>query len=278
MKKRILIGSLIAVILLVLAGCGEKDTYRNPEDSATESTAVSGKEEPGKGDTDKEDAGGENADGEDAGAYQLAAGASSEYELYKTVLGYLNNGFRSDDIKAVYDPALTMAFYLKCEEDEGIFTRGMEYDETCNLIARLRTKAARMDVPYDEDGELEEDLIDFDAFEGEFPEGMRGQIEQNRSDFEDFIVNIFYMASDFSLDGKNPFYTDQTEWEVKSEGEYEVQEYHSDDLNDNFPKVYEISLGTYISYEATEMWFYCTQLEGRYYLLDFGYAVSGIGG
>ena len=303
MKKQILIGLLIAVMLLVLTGCGEKDTHGIPENGETNPTAASGKEdtdkdETGKEDTGKDDAGeADNSDANDSDAddvednnvedndvaYKFPAGASSEYELYKTVLAYLNNGFHSDDLKTVCDPVLTMVFFSKWEEKEDkIFTLGMQYDEACDLIARLSAKAAQMNAPYDEYGELEEDLIDFDAFEGEFPEGMRGQIEQNRRDFENFIVDIFYMESDFFHDGENPFYTDPTEWEVKQEGEYEVKEYHSndwcDDLYDTFPKVYEVSLGTYIDYEATEMWFYYTQIDGRYYMLSFGYAVSGIGG
>lgn len=278
MKKRILIGTLIAVLLLVLAGCGEKDVHGAPEDGETDPTASGDREDPGKEDAGKEDAG-----KEEAGTYKLPAGAASEYELYKTVLAYLNNGFRSEDLKTVCDPVLTTVFYSKWEEDEEeIFTLGMNYDEACDLIARLRGKASQMDAPYDEYGELEEDLIDFDAFVEEFPEGMRGQIERNRRDFENFIVDIFNMVFDFFHDGENPFYTDQTSWEVKPEGEYEVKEYHSndwcDDLYENFPKVYELSLGTYISYEATEEWFYYTVIDGQYYFLSFARAVSGIGG
>ena len=113
-----------------------------------------------------------------------------------------------------------------------------------------------MDAPYDEDGEIEEDLIDFDAFKEDFPERMRGQIENDRSGFENFIMELFYMDTDFFQEGENPFRTDQTQWEVLADGEYEVSKYHSndwcDDLYENFPQVYELALGTYISDEATE--------------------------
>lgn len=286
--KRILCGILAAAMMLIIAGCGESDSTTTTGSTKKPSVTTSGSvtedtNEPTVTTGDSEANGSTPDSGEDAG-YKLPAGAASEYELYKTVVDFLNNGFHYDDLKDVYDRNLMIVFYSKWEETpEKIFTLGMKYEEACDLIVRLINKTKEMDPPYDETGHIEEDLIDYDAFRSEFPESLQSQIDENHYDYEHFIEDIYYYAEGLDgIDGENPFRSDQTEWELKGEGELDIEVYHSndwdDDLYTNFPRVYEVSLGKYITYEGYSMWFYYTKIEGRYYFLGLSYSISGIGG
>lgn len=259
--KRIFISILAAITLFSLAGCGNSDSPKGAENTKKPSAAEDGSED----------------------VYKLPAGTASEYELYETVVDFLNNGFHYDDLKDVYDANLTTVFYSKWEEkSEDIFTLGMKYDEACALIARLKEKASQMDMPRDEYGEIDEDLIDYDVFQSEFPESLQPQIEDNHSGFENFLEMILYADDVTGFDGENPFHSDQTEWEKKGRDEVVIEKYHSndwdDDLYKNFPQVYEMDLGVYISNEGYSMSLYFTKIDGRCYLLSFAYTVSGIGG
>lgn len=262
MRKKIAILLILTTVFCsVFAGCGQSDSPKGAENTKKPSAAAGGSED----------------------IYKLPAGAASEYELYETVVDFLNNGFHYSDLKDVYDPNLTTVFYSKWEEEpEDIFTLGMKYDEACALISRLKEKASQMDMPRDEYGEIEEDLIDYDAFQSEFPESLQPQIEGNHGGFENFIEMIIYADDVTGYDGENPFNSDQTEWEKKGKDELTIEKYHSndwdDDLYKNFPQVYEMDLGVYISYEAYSMSLYFTKIDGRCYLISFAYAISGIGG
>lgn len=268
--KKILIGILAVVMMLSFAGCSEGDPTATAENTNTPTSAASSEPE-------------NTPDSGNTVVYELPAGAASEYELYETVVDFLNNGFHYDDLKDVFDLNLTIAFYSKCErKPEEIFTLGLKYDEASDLIARLRKKAANMDFLIDDYGEIDMDYIDYDAFISEFTESIRSQIDLEDSDFENFIENILYCDELFP-DGENPFDTDQTEWEKKSEAELETYEYDDyenwdKDLFLNFPRIYGIELGTYISGDATSMYIRYTEIDGRYYLVNFSYSTSGIGG
>ena len=52
------------------------------------------------------------------GEFSLPEGADSEYELYQTVINYLNNGFHIDDLSSVRSVELTTVFWQKNQEKE----------------------------------------------------------------------------------------------------------------------------------------------------------------
>ena len=211
----------------------------------------------------------------------------NSFTIYETVVDFLNNGFHYDDLKDVWDINLDLAFGSKWEDDpEDIFTLGMDYDEACTLIARLREKALTMDspmrkVPGSNDVYFfDYQLVDYDAFQSEFPESMQAQINQNYDNFKEFIKNCAYLGYPHSpygyYDGKNPFGTDQTKWAKLGKSELEVKIYHNygdwdEDLYLNFPLVYEINnLGKYRYHDLVYlMGMYYTIIDGRYYFLDF---------
>ena len=280
MRKRYAYNSVIiwvlilaVVMMLSFAGCDNSDL---PEDTTsnneTEDITESGTEN--------------NTENGETVLYELPTGAESEYALYSAVVDYLNNGFHSDDLQDVFDRNLTIAFYSKCaREPEYILTLGMKYDEASELVARLRAKAENMDFLVD-DGVIDMDYIDHDAFISEFPEAIQSQLRSE--DLEDtaypsFIRFILYY-DDLLADGENPFGTDQTVWEKISEAEFEAYEY--DDYKDwdkdmflNFPRLYRIDLGTHIfGSSAYSMSMLYAEIDGRYYFIDFSCVLSGLGG
>lgn len=165
---------------------------------------------------------------EETAVYKLPAGAASEYELYETVVDFLNKGFHYSALKDVFDQNLWFVTRSKMEaESENIFTLGMKYDEACDLIARLKEKASNMDFLIDEYGEI----------------NMGEKSKEGLETYE---------------------YDDYENWDK--------------DLFLNFPRMYGMKLGTYISGDATSMYIEYTEIEGRYYLIAFTYSKSGVGG
>lgn len=216
--------------------------------------------------------GGDKADG-----YRLPVGAASVYELYGTVVDFLNHGFHYDDLRNVYAPILTLAFFSKwTEKPEDNFTLGMNYDEACALIASLVDKASTIEPPV-RGGILDRYLIDYDAFQSLFPESMQAQINENYEGFKNFIKDFAYYSyvpGSGDRDGENPFHTSQTVWEKLNQGELEIEAFHSNDLDEdlylNFPQAYEIDLGRYADgYDVYRMGMYYVQIGVRYYFVGF---------
>lgn len=119
---------------------------------------------------------------------------------------------------------------------------------------------------HDEDNELDMDLIDIDAFGSDIAE---------LEDSEEFIERLFGVCNSLShFEECNPYNTDQTYWEEIPEDLLVVNanEYIGD-------SVYEIYIGSYdTSNEHMEMYINCFEYNGRYYVLGFSTAVSGVGG
>lgn len=270
-KTAVSILALIAALCLVLAGCAEAPENQPPrrkdETTVAETDEVTKPAEPE--------------------GYRFPAGAASPYELYGTVIDFLNGGFRYDDLKDVYDLILCYVCADKMEEKpERICTLGMKYDEACDLVSRLMKAADKMDFLVDEYGEINMDYIDYTPFVNEFPEEKRADLGEDNDDFVDFIEEILYLKN-LSRDGKNPTYSDQTHWDRMTKEEFDAQgtpEY--DDYTDfdkdlflNFPRMYMIGLGTYISgTESITTGIRFVQIDGRYYFIGFSTVVGTIGG
>ena len=261
--KRIFACALAAAMMMCFAGC----SIGLPDEKIDPPATTSGNET-------------ENAD--DAVPYKLPAGAASPYELYTTVIDYLNNGFHNSDLNNIYDMNLYFVFYAKQKRAERNFTSGMKYDEACALVSRLMD-IAKSDMPLDADGEFEDDLIDYYQFKVEFPEEIQSQINGNPDDFEDFIENICVLVYLHDRDdGKNPFRTGQTVWEKCSEGEIDIERYRTDDYEDlyaNFPQVYEMEIGEYREgNEVHGMGIIYAKIGSRYYFLGFSESIGSSAG
>ncbi len=190
-------------------------------------------------------------------------GAGSIYELYTIVLNYLNNGFHFEDVANVHDPILTFTFFAKSEY---AFADGLNLEESYERMTRLVSIAEEQGMPLDEDNELDMDLIDIDAFGSDIAE---------LEDPEEFIERLYGVSNSLSQAGEhNPYSTEQTYWEEIPEDLLVVNanEYIGD-------SVYEIYIGSYdTSNEHMEMYINCFEYNGRYYVLGFSTAVSGVGG
>ena len=283
MKKKIIAFALLIVFCFALAGCGGNDRPDEVESDKAQESAVISDDSAGTGAPDDNET--ESSPDGKGTVYKLPVGAESEYALYETVVNFLNNGFHYDDLKDVYDPNLTLAFFSKWErEAEDIYTLGMDYNESCDLIARLRARVAEMALPKDEGGEIDEDLIDYDALQREFPPTMQARIAEEYGSFRAYFEGyVEYFIYDLYRDGEIPFYSDQVYWEKVGEDELETSAFdYTDwdaDLRSNFPPIYVMELGEYFneySHVANEM--YYTKIDGSYYFLSFTYAVSGVGG
>ena len=274
MKKTVLsILALIAALCLVLAGCAEEQKPDDRSDRKKDKTKVAETEEVTK-----------PAEPE---GYRFPAGAASPYELYGTVIDFLNGGFRYDDLKDVYDLILCYVCDDKMQEKpERIRTLGMKCDEACDLISRLMKAADKMEFLIDDDGEIRMDYIDYAPFVNEFPEEKRAGLGEDNDDFVDFIEEILYLKN-LSRDGYNPTHSDQTHWNRMTKEEFDAQgtpEYDDytefdKDLFLNFPRIYMIDLGTYISgSDAITTGIRFVQIKGRYYFIGFSILIGSIGG
>lgn len=285
MKKAISI-LLAASMMTILAACGttvsQQDARQTTTEYSTEAEIGNGQDEPDQtiddgywhDETESSETSAAQPQIEGAVEFIFPEGAGSIYELYTTVLNFLNNGFNYNDLSSVYDPILTYTFYSKAETD---FASGLSLEESCNLMARLVNIAEEQGIPLDEDGELEDDYIDAEAFRSEIPD---------MEDAEDFVENLYAMLYAQSMsDGVNPFHTQQTSWEVVSEENLETERYDFyedfvDGFEEAFPNIYEVSLGTYRG-EGTDLWhmgFYCFEYNGRYYFLGFSTVLGTAGG
>ena len=201
--------------------------------------------------------------------FNLPKGASSEYELYMSVLNYLNNGFHTEDIENVYSEALTTAFYYK---PKYLYDYEFDLDELCSLVNSIRKKSIEFGYGPTKD-ESEKVKINYDELRKLFPDKIRSRIDSDSSDYERFIekiVSYSYLNPDI-----NPFATKQRKWDKIAEKDLSVIENDDKDFNKNFSKVYDVALGNYVqNNENYEMTFHYTKLNGRFYLLGFSYAIG----
>ena len=222
------------------------------------------------------------------GEFSLPEGADSEYELYQTVINYLNNGFHIDDLSSVRSVELTTVFWQKNQEKEKRnFTLGLKYDEACQLIAKLRKVAKEIDWPRRPDGSPDDELKDYSPFEKEFPESLQQQIKDNHEEFERFISELAFSAL-FKIDddGESPFRgLEKTKWDTVSQSEFKSQENDLKenekykDMTDNFPMCYMVDLGEYKQgRDVYYTGYYYTKIDGKYYFVAFDTAVGSAGG
>ena len=222
------------------------------------------------------------------GEFSLPKGADSEYELYQTVINYLNNGFHLDDLNSVRSVELTTVFWQKNQEQEKRnFTLGLKYDEACQLIAKLIKVAKEIDWPRRADGSPDDELKDYSPFEKEFPESLQQHIKDNREEFESFIVDLGFSALFTNYDdGVSPFENlEKTQWDAVSQSEFKSQENDLKenekykDMTDNFPMCYMVDLGEYKQgRDVYYTGYYYTKIDGKYYFVAFDTAVGSAGG
>lgn len=287
--KRILSAVLAAAMMLSLAACSESDSSDSDKSSKNDSSVADSNS---KADTDTDaDTSSDESSKPDSGEkvkYDLPAGAASEQELYESFIDYLNGGFHADDLSDIFDLNLCLDFFSKWEYDaEDIYTLGMDYNESCDLIARLRARVAEMDLPRDEYNEIDEDAVDYDILQNEFPEDMVEQFVKDHGSFEEFgedFIEYFIYEDEFISEGENPYGTDQTEWKKLSWDmieRYEFDNYDDfdEDLYNNFPRIYCMDIGNYIEGNSIyEMYIYYTEIDGRYYMLSCPVALGNTGG
>lgn len=275
MLQRLTIAFLIAVMLMSLAACGNNTNQEKPSLTTPMETepAESGEELT----PDPVPASDEAA---------LPEGAASPYELYCKIVDFLNGGFHYDDLREVFDPALSLAFYSKREEDEeDILTYGLDLKESYALVKGLADRADVLQLPLDEYGEFDDDDIDLERLREGLPAEIQAQLDRYPDAYEDFAENIYeYLFSLSTDDGRNPFGTGQTSWEKCAEGDLNTWKYDKyddfhKDFQRNFPGVLQAELGRYEEgSEVYGMGFNYIEIDGRFYFLGFSTVVGGTGG
>ena len=266
-KKRLLSAIIaLAMTAACLTACSESNDSSQMQSAADSSARAS------------------HSDGE----FSLPKGADSEYELYQTVINYLNNGFHLDDLNSVRSVELTTVFWQKNQEKEkSNFTLGLKYDEACQLIAKLIKVAKEIDWPRRADGSPDDELKDYSPFEKEFPESLQQHIKDNHEEFERFIVDLGFSALFTNYDdGVSPFENlEKTQWDAVPQSEFKSQEsdYKENekykDMTDNFPMCYTVDLGEYKQgRDVYYTGYYYTKIDGKYYFVAFDTAVGSAGG
>lgn len=266
MKRRFLAAVLaLAVTAACLTACSEDSSL-----TAQSSQSASSKEE-------------------NSSASELPKGADSKYELYKTVMNYLKNGYNLDDLKDVYDIPLTIVVEAKEEkDDERNFTLGMNWEESRTLIAKLVKIAddTRSEMPREDDGRPDHEKIDYSPYKEAFPESMQQKIKDNDREFTGFIYeNIIDYTDSKEYQGLNhskQSYAD-AKWETMPEDKLRIDEYDRQskddykDLRDNFPQIYEVdNIGEIETGRSTySLGYYYTSVNGKYYFIRFQDTVGG---
>ena len=291
MKRKIIAIIMSMSVLLTAVSCGTAPVEETEQTELTETEySAEPEEDPGESQEpnqtiedgflqDETETTGTTEQQEIDGAVEFVfpEGAGSIYELYTEVTDFLNTGFNYDALNNVFDPVLSYTFFAKFkDEDREDFANGLSLQESCDLMARLVSIAEEQGMPLDEDGRLDDDLIDAEVFRSELPDF------EDYEDFVEYLYTMLYSSSD--PNGINPFGTEQISWPVVSEDALITHDFDDYDelcsgFETCFPNIIEVDLGSYdYDNEHLEMWFNCFEYNGRYYFLGFSSAVSSLGG
>lgn len=275
MKKKIISIVLSLSLAFAAVSCGQTEQETTEETTeeteAAETTEADETTEPAA-ESETEPA----ADTQAPGGTEVAGfpeGAGSIYELYTDVVDFLNNGFHYDDLAGEFDPVFVYTFYAKAEED---FASGLSFEESYDSMARIVSIVEEQGFPIDDNGFIDSELIDMDAF-GDELDGME--------DPEEFIEGLYGLIyRQMRAEGVNPFRTGQTSWEVIPEDSLEVTQYDfyqdfSEGFEEMFPSIYNVVIGSYNEDGAMiEGSFHCVEYNGRYYAVSFSSGVEASGG
>lgn len=265
-KAIILILILVTAILTV--GCTPESP---PLDPPTNTPTVDEGKESGATPTDKADA--------ETETFVAVKGAATEYELYTTVVGFLNNGFHYADLGDVFDTTLASVFYTKWQTQYGNnFTSGMSCKDAYKLFTELKKIASQMEAPTND---AEAAQLDFDAFKAAFPADKQQQINENQNSFKTMIVGYFFrLEAEFpEQDGINPFHSAQTTWTVVPAEEYSAKQVDpetlSEDVINSFSAICVYTFDEYVDGNVHyKGGYYYTEIDGRYYMLGFNVTVE----
>ena len=278
MKKKIISIVLSLSLAFAAVSCGQ--TEQETTEETTEETEAAETTENSEADETTEPAAESEtepaADTQAPGGTEVAGfpeGAGSIYELYTDVVDFLNNGFHYDDLAGEFDPVFVYTFYAKAEED---FASGLSFEESYDSMARIVSIVEEQGFPIDDNGFIDSELIDMDAF-GDELDGME--------DPEEFIEGLYGLIyRQMRAEGVNPFRTGQTSWEVIPEDSLEVTQYDfyqdfSEGFEEMFPRIYNVVIGSYNEDGAMiEGSFHCVEYNGRYYAVSFSSGVEASGG
>lgn len=219
---------------------------------------------------------GTSAADKDSDGKASSKGAKSEYELYKTVVNFLNDGFHYNDLSKVYDSTLTLTLVVKLGRAnyEGKYFEGLTFTETYELFTKLKKTAAGMKAPADD---KEATDMDYTAFYKLLPSSVSDKVKEDLDSykFKKFIVEYFFKA-DVDFDGMeetNPFGTSQSKWSLLPRDEYRAElEKVSEKWNPDgtLPPLYTYTFEDYaednVLYSCSYLY---TEFDGKYYFLEF---------
>lgn len=258
---RVVLSLLIFCTMLSVAGCTPESP---PLDPPTITPSAEGNKGTSITPTDKDD--------DTRDTYVAAKGAASEYELYTTMVAFLNNGFHYADLNDVYDLTMSSVFYTKWQSQYGYnFTQRMSCEEAYKLFAELKKIASQMEAPTND---AEAAQLDFDAFKAAFPADRQQQINEHLSSFKTLIVGYFFrLEMEYQAqEGTSPFRTPQTTWTVVPAEEYSARQVDASELSEDvvssFPAIKAYDFDGFADGNASyRSGYYYTEINGRYYLL-----------
>ncbi len=253
---------LILVTAILTVGCGD----RTKSDPPTITPSAEDNKGASITPTDKDD--------DTRDTYVAAKGAASEYELYTTMVAFLNNGFHYADLNDVYDLTMASVFYTKWQSQYGYnFTQGMSCEEAYKLFTELKKIASQMEAPTND---AEAAQLDFDAFKAAFPADRQQQINEHLNSFKTLIVGYFFrLEVEYQAqEGISPFRTPQTTWTVVPAEEYSAMQVNASELSEDvvssFPAIKAYDFDGFADGNASyRSGYYYTEINGRYYLLGF---------
>ena len=210
-------------------------------------------------------------------------GAKSEYELYKTVVNFLNDGFHYNDLSKVYDSTLMLTLVAKLGRAnyEGKYFEGMTFSETYELFTKLKQIADGMEAPADD---KEATDMDYTAFYKAIPSSVSNKVKEDKDpyEFKRFIYKYFFKADvDFDgMEGKNPFGTSQSKWSLLPRDEYRAElEKVAEKRNPDgtLPPLYTYTFEDYVEDNVLYSCSYIyTEFDGKYYFLEFSRSRSTV--
>lgn len=254
---------LLVLILLAAALVGGCDSKKSSTETEKEGTSAADKDSKGNG---------------------FLKEAGSEYELYKTVVKFLNNGFHYNDLSKVYDRMLVFALDMKISlaRDEGRYFEGLTFSETYELFTKLKQIAVGMKAPADD---KEATDMDYTAFYKALPSTVSDKVKEDLDSYEftHFIYQYFFRADKEyfdAMEGKNPFGSSQSEWTVLPKDEYSaelVKIPEKMDPNGELPPIYTYTFEDYVEDNVRHRCgYHYTVIDGKYYFLEFTHRRSAV--